>query len=285
VDVRVIFPEGERETINDLEKMTVQTPAGVSIPLASVAQLKQVQGPVAIQRENQQRQVNVTADVRGRDLGSVSREIRQKLDQLHLPDGYSISFGGQSEDMAESFSSLGMALVLSIFLVYLVMAVQFESFLYPFIMMFSLPSTLIGILVGLFVTGKPLSIPAFIGVIMLGGIVVSNAIVLVDYVNILRGRGKARQEALLEGGSSRLRPILMTTLTTVLGMVPLAIGIGEGSESQAPMAIVIIFGLLFSTLVTLVLVPVMYTYLDDFSGWLKRLFRRKRQTGDMNVAG
>ena len=277
-DVRVILPEDMRAEINDLETMMLQTPSGRTIPLSAVAELKQVQGPVMIQRENQQRQINVTSDIVGRDLGSISKDVQAELARMNFPDGYSYSFGGQSEDMAESFADLGVALILSIFLVYIVMAIQFESILYPFVIMFSMPATFIGILLGLFLTGKPLSMPAVIGVIMLAGIVVNNAIVLVDYINILRSKGKERTEAILEAGPSRIRPIFMTTLTTVLGMVPLALGLGEGGEAQAPLAVVVIFGLSVSTMFTLLVIPVMYTYLDDLSNWFMRLFSGEKRT-------
>ncbi|RSK28645.1 efflux RND transporter permease subunit [Bacillus sp. HMF5848] len=274
-DVRVILPEDERNDINSLQTLKIQTPTGQVIPLSAVAELKQIQGPVVIQRQNQQRQINVTSDIVDRDLGSVTRDIQAELAKINLPDGYSYSMGGQSEDMMESFADLGLALIFSIFLVYVVMAVQFESLLYPFVIMFSMPMTLVGIIGGLFITGHPLSIPAVIGVIMLSGIVVNNAIVLVDYINILRRRGMDRAEAILEAGPTRMRPIFMTTLTTVLGMVPLALGLGEGAEAQAPLAVVIIFGLSISTMFTLLLVPVMYTYLDDLSNWFGRLFSGK----------
>lgn len=277
IDVKVILPEGDRQSISDLETMLIQTPSGTGIPISTVATITQLEGPVMIQRENGQRQVNVTSDVLGSDLGTVSKSIKEKLAKMNFPDGYSYAFGGQSQDMAESFQSLAMALVFSIFLVYLVMAVQFESFLNPFVIMFAMPTTFIGILVGLFVTGQPLSLPAFIGIIMLAGIVVNNAIVLVDYINILRASGTDRKEAILVAGPARLRPILMTTLTTVLGMVPLALGIGEGSESQQPMAVTIIFGLSFSTFFTLVFIPVMYTVIDDFSGFAKNGFKRNKK--------
>ncbi|WP_088104237.1 efflux RND transporter permease subunit [Halalkalibacter urbisdiaboli] len=289
-DVRVILPEEERKTIRNLETMVVRSARGVDVPISAIAELKQVQGPTEINRSNQQRQVRVTSDIDGRDLGSVTNDIQQRIDRMNLPEGYSVVMGGDAEEMAESFTQLTLALLLSIFLVYLVMAVQFESFLHPFTIMFSLPTTLIGILVGLFVMNEPLSIPAFIGVIMLAGIVVNNAIILVSYINILREQGIERYEAIVEAGRSRLRPILMTTLTTALAMVPLALGIGEGAEAQAPMGVVIIFGLSFSTVFTLVLIPVMYTMLDDFSNWLKKkrtstFSRRKRQrTGDVELA-
>ena len=254
--------------------MPIQTPTGQLVPLSLVAELEQIQSPTMIQRENQQRQINITSDVVGRDLGSVFADVQAAIERMNFPDGYSYSFGGQSVDMLESFTDLAIALLFSIFLIYVVMAVQFESLLFPFIIMFSLPPTFIGVVFGLFVTGTDLSLPAAIGLIVLAGIVVNNAIVLVDYINILRRKGMERYEAILEAGPSRLRPIFMTTLTTVLGLVPLALGIGEGAELQAPLAIVVIFGLLFSTMITL-LASVVYTYLDDLSNWWKRIFRRK----------
>jgi len=165
-----------------------------------------------------------------------------------------------------------LALIFSIFLVYAVMAVQFENFLFPFIIMFSMPATVIGVVLGLLVTGLSFSIPAFIGLIMLAGIVVNNSIVLVDYINILRRRGMSRYEAILEAGRSRLRPILMTTLTTVLAMIPLGLALGEGAEMQQPLAITIIFGLTVSSLFTLLLIPVVYTYFDDLT---KKIMRRE----------
>ena len=257
-DVRVMLPEDSRQTIRDLENMVIRSNRGVDVPLTAVAELRQTQGPSEINRSNQQRQVRVTSEIDGRDLGSVSREVQSRIGQMSLPDGYTVAVGGQAEDMAESFTQLALALALSIFLVYMVMAVQFESFVQPFIIMFSLPTTVVGVLFGLFITGHSLSITAFIGIIMLAGIVVNNAIVLVSYINILRDKGVEKYEAIMEAGLTRLRPILMTTLTTVLAMVPLALGLGEGAETQAPMAVVIIFGLLFSTIFTLVLVPVVY---------------------------
>jgi multidrug efflux pump subunit AcrB len=271
-DVRVVLPKDERSKIEDLEMLPIETPTGALIPLKTIAELEQIQGPASLTRENQQRQINVTSDIVGRDLGNVIKDIEAKLNTLKWPEGYTYSIGGQAEDMMDSFRKLNIALIFSIFLVYAVMAVQFENFLHPFVIMFSLPATVIGILFGLYVTDIPLSIPAFIGVIMLAGIVVNNAIVLVDYINILRRKGMSRYEAILKAGPSRMRPILMTTLTTVLGMIPLALGLGEGSEAQQPLAIVIIFGLSISTIFTLLLIPVVYTYLDDLSGKVGRMF-------------
>ena len=276
-DVRVIMPEESRSSIAALNTLTIQSQSGRLVPLSDVAEFNQLQGPVMIQRENQQRQINVTADISGRDLGSISTEIEQALMTMNFPEGYSYSMGGQTEDMMKSFVDLGIALIFSIFLVYVVMAVQFESLLYPFIIMFAMPTTFTGVVLGLFITKTPLSVTALIGVIMLAGIVVNNAIILVDYINIMRRSGLERTEAIMQGAPSRIRPIFMTTLTTVLGLLPLALGIGEGAEMQAPLAVVVIFGLSCSTIFTLLLVPVMYTYLDDFSNWIKRLFTRKNK--------
>ena len=274
IDVQLILPEEQRNVIEDLRNMYITTPTGAMVQLDAVAELKQTRGPAEIQRQNQERQVNVTSDIEGRTLAEVANDIQAALDEMTLPDGYTVTMGGQFEDMEESFTNLSLALVVSIFLVYAVMAVQFESLLHPFVIMFSMPATLIGVLIGLFITGTPLSITAFIGLILLAGIVVNNAIVLVDYINILRGREMERKEAIMDAGAARLRPILMTTLTTIFAMVPLALGLGEGGEYQAPMAIVIIFGLTFSTLFTLVLIPVVYTLFDDMSGLFKRMRQR-----------
>ncbi|MGV2621313.1 UNVERIFIED_CONTAM: efflux RND transporter permease subunit [Halobacillus marinus] len=275
VDVRFIFPEEDRQTIADLESMPVQSPGGGIVPLATIAELEQVQGPVSLLRENQQPQVNVEAEVSGIDLGTATEQVRAELEQLNFPDGYSYTIGGQAQDMQDAFGDLAIALVFSIFLVYAVMAIQFENFLFPFIIMFSLPATIVGISGGLLLTGLPFSLPAFVGIIMLAGIVVNNAIVLVDYINILRRKSYDRLEAILEAGPNRLRPILMTTLTTILGMVPLALGIGEGSEAQQPLAVTIIFGLSVSSLFTLVLIPVVYTYFDDISRKVTGFFQRR----------
>lgn len=278
-DVRLILPEEQRDSIEDIETLLIPTNQGNWIPLKSVATLKQVQGPAEIQRENQQRQINVTSGIMDRNLAMVTADVQAAIAAMNMPDGYTISMGGQSEEMAESFGQLTVALLFSIFLVYVVMAVQFESMLYPFIIMFSMPTTIVGVILGLFITGTPLSIPGFIGLIMLAGVVVNNGIILVDYINILRRRGTERNEAIVEAGKSRVRPIFMTTLTTVIAMVPLMLGIGEGAEMQQPLAVVMIFGLSVSSLFTLIFVPVMYSLLDDMSKWPRKvwnkLFKRK----------
>ncbi|WP_226036328.1 efflux RND transporter permease subunit [Aquibacillus saliphilus] len=281
MNVTLIYPEDERSTISDLETMMIQNQQGTMVSLSSIADFEQIQGPSSLSRENQQRQVNVTTEIVDRDLGSVSADVEAALDNMNFPDDYSYSVGGEAEDMAEAFGDLSIALVLSIFLVFAVMAIQFENFLFPLIIMFSLPATVVGVLGGLFITGTPLSITAFIGIIMLAGIVVNNAIVLVDYINIVRRRGVERYEAILEAGVSRMRPILMTTLTTILAMIPLALGLGEGAETQQPLAITVIFGLAVSSLFTLLLIPVVYTLFDDLSDKIKGLFTKKDKTTEV----
>lgn len=286
-DVTVALPKEETETVRDLETMNIRNNQGMDIPLSLVAEFVQVQGPSQITRVDQVRTVNVTSDVYGRDLGSVATDIQLAVEDLTLPDGYEISMGGETEQMMESFGQLALALLLGIFLVYMVMAVQFESFVYPFIIMFSMPTMIIGVIVGLFIVGIPLSMPGFIGIILLAGIVVNNGILLVEYINILRNKGMERMEAIIEAGKSRVRPIFMTTLTTVLAMVPLAMALGEGAESQQPMAVVVVFGLSASTLFTLVFVPVMYVIIDNMAvkvkGWFgpkdKKAKKKKKKFG------
>jgi HAE1 family hydrophobic/amphiphilic exporter-1 len=179
-----------------------------------------------------------------------------------MPNGITAMVSGQSEEMQESFESMQFALVLAVFLVYLVMASQFESLIHPFVILFSIPLALVGAVLALFITGTTVNIVAFIGVIMLAGIVVNNAIVLVDLVNQLRAQGRERIEAIMEAGSARLRPILMTSLTTTLGLLPMAMGFGEGSEVRTPMAITVIGGLTVSTFLTLLVIPVVYSLMD-----------------------
>lgn len=279
MNVTLLYPEDERQEISDLQDMKVTSQEGTTVPLEEVAEFKEVQGPVSLLRQNQQPQMNVTSDIVDRDLGSVLQDVETTLKDMEkgFPEGYSYNIGGQAEDMVESFADLAKALVFSIFLVYAVMAIQFENFLFPFIIMFSMPTMVVGVLGGLFITGLPLSIPGFIGIIMLAGIVVNNSIVLVDYINILRRRGIERYEAIIQAGKSRLRPILMTTLTTILGMVPIGLALGEGAEMQQPLAITIIFGLGVSSIFTLLLIPVVYTFFDDLTAKLTRRNKKEKE--------
>ncbi len=276
IDIKLKLPENYQEDINYLNNLRISAPGGAQIALSSVASISRVDVPLTINRSNLTREVKVTSDLAGRDLNSVFNDIQAKINKLNLPDGYKVEFGGQSEDMAESFGSLGLAIILSVVLLYMVMAAQFESLYSPFIIMFSVPPTITGVLLGLLVTGTTISVSVFIGYILLIGLVVNNAIVLIDYVNQLRAKGWELHDAILHAGPIRLRPILMTTLTTILAIGPLAFSGGSGTETQAPMAVTVIFGLSFATLITLVLVPVVASWFDDM-GKKSRMRKQKRK--------
>lgn len=267
LDIRLTIKETYTNSIQALETLLIRTPTGENIPLQAVASVSRGQGPSQITRKDRLREITVNADIVNRDLGSVVDDIEKTLkENIYIPTKqYKITIGGQDEQMNDAFYKLGGALALAVVLVYMVMAAQFESYFYPFIIMFSIPLTIIGIIVGLLVTGQPLGVGSLIGILILTGIVVNNAIVFVDFVNLMKKDGKSTKEAILIAGPTRIRPILMTTLTTVLGLIPLTLGIGEGMEIQQPMAIVIVFGLGFATLITLVLIPVLYYLLDDFN--------------------
>jgi len=268
IDVRVRL--STRDTsMQDLLDLKLMTPMGVQIPLSEIGEVKIAEGPNVIERRDQMRTVVVTSELHGRDLGHVMQDIRAKIDKYVLPAGYTIEYGGESKEMAEAFGDLGTALIIAIVLVYMILAAQFESFVHPLVIMFSMPVSIVGVVAALLITAKSFSVPTFIGVIMLAGIVVNNAIVLVDYINQLRARGFNRDEAILMAGPHRLRPILMTALTTILAMVPLALGMGEGAEVRAPMAVAVIGGLSTSTLLTLVVIPVMYVIFDNMAAWVK----------------
>lgn len=265
IDVTVKMESDLSDSINNFEKLMIQTPIGATIPLSKVANINIEEGPVAVERNDQVRVVRVTGQISNRDLASVNSDIEEQLENLYFPSGYNYEIGGDYEELISSFSSLFLALVLAVVLVYMIMASQFESLVYPFIIMFAVPLAISGGIFALAITGKVISMPGIIGVIMLTGIVVNNGIVLVDYINTLRKKNMGVEEAILKAGPTRLRPILMTTLTTVLGLLPMAIGIGEGSEATAPLALVVIGGLLLSTVLTLVLIPVMYALLNKLS--------------------
>lgn len=279
VPVVVKLPESYTLNYANLGDIDITSPSGAQIPLSDLATVTASSSPVTIRRQDQMDEVTIEADVFGRSQGQVQDDVEAMMNRLALPAGYTWSMGGQATDMASSFAALGMAMPLAIVLMYMVMAGQFESLLYPFIIMFSLPPTFVGVVLGMLLTGHSFSIEALMGVIMLIGIVTNNAIVLVDYANQLRRRGLATREALLQAGPVRLRPILMTTAVTVLAMLPVMIGGGEGSETMAPMATVVVFGLTVSTLVTLVLIPVMYTILDDFGVRLRKRWEKPAETG------
>ncbi|MDP3052643.1 MAG: efflux RND transporter permease subunit [bacterium] len=270
-DIRVRYDKIYRDDIKQIENLTITTPTNSQIPLKQVARISKGEGPIKINREDQLRVVAVTANVLDRDVGGVVNDIKNRLSDYNLPSGYFIEYGGSYKQMQDTFSTLGWAMILGILLVYMVMASQFESLIHPFIVMFEMPLAFIGVGLALFITGQTLSLPSFMGIIMLAGIVVNNAIVLIDYVNQLRKKGISKFDALVEGGTTRLRPILITSITTILGMLPMALAKQEGSEMMRPMAIVVIGGLLVSTLLTLVVIPVIYSLVEKFS---KRVYAR-----------
>ncbi len=262
IEVLVRLEESSRDELKDIGDLIINPRSERPIPLSAVATLKLTQGPSEVMRIDQQRVVLVEGQIKNGSLSDAIVEVNYLLKDIRLPYGINMLVGGQSEEIDRSFNSLLMALALAIFLVYLVMASQFESLLHPFIILFSIPLAMVGAVFALIVTNTELSVVVFLGLIMLSGIVVNNAIVLIDRINQLREKGLSKIDAIKEAAESRLRPIMMTTLTTTLGMLPLALGISEGTEIRAPMAITVIGGLLASTLLTLIVIPVMYSLFD-----------------------
>ncbi len=264
------------QSMSLLGMLPVPTPAGSDVPLSEIAEIKVEKGPISITRENQIRVLTVSGSVVGRDVQSVSSEIEGLLKQYKMPSGYSYAFGGETEQIEETFADLAMVMLVAIVLVYMIIAAQFESLIQPLSIMFSVPLALSGGFIGLFVTGLPLNVIGIIGLIILVGIVVNNAIVLVDYINNRRSKGEERDAAIMKAGPIRIRPIMMTALTTILGLVPMAMGIGEGAELTQSMGVVVIGGLSLSTVLTLVVVPVMYTIFDDITAFFKRKFKKNK---------
>ncbi len=262
IDVLVRASDEQRRSLDALGQMIVNPGAERPVSLAAVAELTVATGPSEIQRRGQQRVAVISAVPATGDLGQAADTARTLLASMPLPDGISLRVAGQSEDMQQAFRALLFALALAVFLVYLVMASQFESLLHPFVILFSIPLALTGAVLALWLTGLSLSVIVFIGLIMLAGIVVNNAIVLVTRINQLRAQGLPRDTAIVAAGKARLRPIVMTTLTTTLGLLPLALGMGEGAEMRQPMAVTVIGGLLLATLLTLVVIPVIYSLFD-----------------------
>lgn len=262
IDILVRSDIKERDSITDLQELVINPGSNHPITLGSISDIVETVGPAQINRVNQQRVAVVSANIAIGDQSSAVVSATKLIEQLKLPFSVIATFGGQSEEMQQSFDSMIMALILAIFLVYLVMASQFESLLHPLLILFSVPLAAVGSVYGLFLTGTNISVIVFIGLIMLAGIVVNNAIVLVDRINQLRTQGCDKMTAIKQAAMSRLRPIIMTTLTTALGLVPMAIGLGEGAELRAPMAITVISGLLCSTFLTLIVLPVLYQLFD-----------------------
>ncbi|GAX60846.1 cation/multidrug efflux pump [Candidatus Scalindua japonica] len=276
IDIRVRARKKDIGSVEDLENLVVNPEGERPILLASVAAITVKKSPGEIRRLNQERVAIVSANLVGRDLRSSVTDIEDKILNIRTPDGYEICVSGQSREMLVAFSSMTFAILLAVFLVYIVMASQFESLLNPLVILFTIPFAMVGVAMALFITAKPVSVIVLIGVVMLAGIVVNNAIILVDCINSRINEGMPRREAIIEGGKIRLRPIMMTTTTTILGLLPLALGMGEGAELRMPMGITVIGGLLFSTLLTLILIPVVYDIVEKIkeSVWKGQLYGR-----------
>jgi hydrophobe/amphiphile efflux-1 (HAE1) family protein len=273
----VQLDEPFRSVAEDLSRLFLIGDGGRPILLGSVAQITQGTGPVMIERKYQQRVVKIAANPTGRDLGSISDELEERFKALPLPPGFSLQLGGQTQQQREAFGSLKFTTILALLLVYMVMASQFRSLLDPFIIMFSVPLGMIGVIWALFLTNTTLNVTSFMGIIMMVGIVVSNGVLLVEYMNELRRHGLDLYDAVIRAGRTRLRPIVMTSLTTLVGLFPMALGIDVGSEANAPLARAVIGGLAVSTVLTLILIPTLYVILEE-------RFPRRVEAPDAEVA-
>jgi len=274
-DITLRFSPDSRKDLTDILNTTVVSPiTGERISIGSIASISTGYGPLTLERKNQERLVYVSGNIYGRPLGNVISDIKKRLSKLNIPPGIAIRFGGTAKEQASSFKYLFIALILGIILVYMVMASQFESLVDPFVIMFSVPFAITGVIWALLITGKTLNLISFVGMIMLVGIVVNNGIVLVDFINILRARGFELKDAILSAGTRRLRPVLMTSLTTILALIPLAVRRGEGAEVWSPLAVSVIGGLLVSLIITLVFVPTLYSIVEGkLKG--KRIFGKR----------
>ncbi|MBC7363298.1 MAG: efflux RND transporter permease subunit [Candidatus Aminicenantes bacterium] len=267
INVRVVLAKKYRDNLEEIKKTPITSQLGKLVYLEQVADWKRGEGPIQITRENQMRKISVTANTAGRDLGSIMKDVKARLNGLEnkLPEGYFIEYGGAYEQMIDAFKVLAGAFALALLLVYMVMASQFEHFLHPFVIMFTIPLAIIGVVFGLLISGKTVSLPALIGIILLAGIAVNNGIVMIDYINQLIRRGLNRQEAVIRGAVTRLRPILLTALTTILGMLPMAVSKSSGSEFRSPMAVAVVGGLITTTFLTLFVVPIVYSLINKIS--------------------
>ncbi|MGE5498022.1 MAG: efflux RND transporter permease subunit, partial [Syntrophothermus sp.] len=271
-DVCVRLKENNRTSIADIQNLNImstkQGPQGqkINVRLGDVATVYEGVGPSKINRYDRQREIRVDANLSaGKVLGDVIGPVQKTIAGMNLPAGYTMKPVGSAEMQADAFFNILISLALAIIFVYIVLAMQFESFVYPFSIMLSLPMAIIGAIMALIIANSTLSVMSMIGIIMLMGLVTKNAILLIDYANICRERGMSRTEALLTAGPTRLRPILMTTFAMIFGMVPVALGMGEGGEFRSPMGQAVIGGLITSTMLTLLVVPVVYALIDDFS--------------------
>jgi HAE1 family hydrophobic/amphiphilic exporter-1 len=263
-DILVRLRQEDRMDLSQVGQVPITTPGGQTIPAESIINMERQEGAISISRADQERIVTVSGAIADRPLGNIVRDLEESLSGLSIPTGYEIDFGGEWEEQQEAFAELTFAAVLALVLVYMVMASQFESLRDPFIILLSIPLAGIGVTALLLITGTTFNIQGFLGLIVLVGIVVNNAIVLIDYTNLLRREHHLDlRDSIVQAGRHRLRPILMTTVTTVLGLIPMALGIGEGGELQAPLARTVIGGLLTSTMITLIVIPVVYMLFEE----------------------
>ncbi len=278
IDVLIRLPKDKRKTVSDLSNINIKIGEGQFVKLSDLATIEMAEGSPEINKTDRIYSVTVSANDGGVGLKSIQNEMLKAFEETNPPSSISYKWGGESENLADASTQLGAALAISIFLIYALLASQFENFVFPIIIIGSIPLALIGVIFGLIVTNQPIDVMVMIGVIMLAGIVVNNAIVLIDFIKMTRERGSEREEAVIESCRTRLRPILMTTMTTVFGMLPLSLGIGEGSEIYRGMAITTMFGLAFSTLLTLVVIPIFYTLVEDMNNavlrFIKKIFRK-----------
>jgi HAE1 family hydrophobic/amphiphilic exporter-1 len=281
VNLRVRLPEEMRQDPDQVKqlRLTVQKPgqAPALVPLGELVSYKRSTSPSEINRQDLSREVVLSANLDKLPLGTAMAKIKNALQDIKMAPGYRVVFSGEGEDMTESFGYMAEALILAILFVYLILASQFESFIDPLAIMLSLPLSLVGMAGMLFLTGDTINMMSLIGLIMLMGLVTKNAILLVDYAKVLRSRGLEKREAVISAGRTRLRPIMMTTLAMIFGMLPLALALGAGAEMRAPMARAVIGGLITSTFLTLLVVPVVYFILDDFSAWFRRRREKKKE--------
>lgn len=278
VDIRLRLQEKDRKYPSDLEEVVLTTSNGTQIPLKTVADVELTKGPTKVEKKDLSRVITVNAQIKNRPVGDIVKDIQAKLKNYSLPKEYKISFGGDAEQMGDTFGAMFKGLGLGIIFIYIILASQFESLIHPITIMVSIPLEVIGVLMALFLTNKALSMMSILGIIMLTGIVVSNAILLVNYIIDLRRSGIERNKAIVQAGTTRLRPILMTALGTIISMVPMALALNEGTEGFSPMAIAVIGGLLTSTVLTLVVVPIIYTFFDDMENAVRNLRKKKRVT-------
>ncbi len=264
--------KSDRATPDDLKLLTLSTPRGL-VKLGDVARFERGEGPQVIEREDRSRQIQIWAAPRGRPLGDIITDMEPRMKALHLPEGVSYAYDGQVRMMKENNEAVGLALMLAVVFIYIVLASQFESFIHPLTIMLTLPLALVGAIVALFLTNNTMAMGTMIGIILLMGLVTKNAILLIDRAIVrVREQGESPLQAMLEAGPERLRPILMTSAAMVLGMLPTALGNGEGSEFRGPMAVAVIGGVISSTLLSLVVVPVFYLAIER----IKHKLRRKR---------